>query len=70
VPIWTFHGTEDHAVPILETERLVELLQKAGSNTIRFTRYEGAGHIAAWENAYENPDVWKWLFAQRLASDD
>lgn len=70
LPIWTFHGTEDTGVPIVETERLVELLRKAGSKTIRFTVYEGAGHIAAWENAYGDPDVWKWLFAQRRKTDE
>lgn len=70
VPIWTFHGTEDRAVPIEETERLVELLREAGSQTIRYTVYEGAGHVAAWEKAYEDPRVWKWLFAQRRNGDD
>ncbi len=64
VPIWTFHGSEDEAVPIAESEQLVELLHGAGSKSVMFTTYEGVGHVGAWEKAYSNPDVWKWLFSQ------
>ena len=68
VPIWTFHGTEDTAVPILETERLVNLLQDAGSTSIQFTVYEGVGHVDAWRQAYNNPQVWVWLFEHQRQS--
>lgn len=64
VPIWTFHGTEDGAVPIAETERIVKLLQDAGSTSIQFTVYEGVGHVGAWQQAYDNPKAWVWLFEQ------
>ena len=65
LPVWTFHGTEDRSVPIKETEMLVGILKQAGSSDVRFTAYEGAGHVQAWEKAYEDPQVWKWLFAKR-----
>jgi len=64
IPIWTFHGSEDSAVPIAESEQLVELLHGAGSKSVMFTTYEGVGHVGAWEKAYSNPDVWEWLFSQ------
>ncbi|NQU21504.1 MAG: prolyl oligopeptidase family serine peptidase [Candidatus Nealsonbacteria bacterium] len=67
LPVWTFHGTKDDSVPIVETEMLVKILQDAGSKQVKFTAYDGAGHVQAWEKAYENPEVWKWLFSQRSA---
>lgn len=65
VPVWTFHGTEDEAVPIEETERIVQMLKDAGSTSIRYTIYEDTGHVGAWEKAYEDRQVWTWLFEQR-----
>ena len=66
LPVWTFHGTKDGSVPIKETEMLVKILKEAGGTKITFTAYDGVGHVAAWEKAYENPEVWEWLFSQRL----
>lgn len=65
VPIWTFHGTEDGAVPIAETDRIVKMLKDAGSTSVRYTIYDDTGHVGAWEKAYEDPLVWGWLFEQR-----
>jgi predicted esterase len=63
LPIWTFHGTADQSVPILETGRLVDLLKKSGSR-VQFTIYDDAGHVESWQKAYGNAEVWKWLFSQ------
>ena len=63
-PIWTFHGSQDQSVPLIETQKLVKTLREAGNRNCKFTVYQGAGHVAAWEKAYSNPDTWKWLFAQ------
>ncbi len=64
LPIWTFHGSKDNSVPLIETEKLVQTLREAGNQNCKFTIYQGAGHVAAWEKAYSNPGTWKWLFAQ------
>jgi len=64
LPIWTFHGALDEGVPIGETELIVNLLKEAGSEQIQFTVYPEAKHIDAWQKAYTDPEVWKWLFAQ------
>lgn len=64
LPIWAFHGTEDRSVPVVETETLIRSLRDAGNKHLKFTAYAGAGHVAAWEKAYDNPDTWKWLFSQ------
>ena len=63
LPIWTFHGTKDTSVPIKETK----ILKEAGNTKVRFTSYQGAGHVAAWQKAYGNPEVWKWLFSKILS---
>ncbi len=63
LPIWTFHGTRDSSVPLVETKLLVKIIQKAGGKKIRFTFYEGAGHVEAWERAYDDPETWRWLFS-------
>ena len=64
LPLWSFHGTKDRSVPIKETEMLIALLRGAGSTQARFTSYSGAGHVAAWQKAYNNPKLWDWLFAK------
>ncbi len=43
IPIWTFHGTEDHVVPIAETEQKVKVLKDCGGR-IKYTRLKGEGH--------------------------
>ncbi|MEC9092213.1 MAG: prolyl oligopeptidase family serine peptidase [Planctomycetota bacterium] len=63
-PIWTFHGKRDRSVPIKETQNLVKTLKAAGSKTIQFTVYPNAGHVDAWQNAYNDRRTWQWLFAQ------
>lgn len=64
LPIWTFHGTDDNSVPILETEMLVDLLKDGGNQSVKFTAYQEVGHVGAWEKAYDDPSLWDWLFAQ------
>ena len=64
LPLWTFHGQQDESVPLAETKRLVDSLTEAGSQ-VKFTVYPQAGHQEAWQKAYHDPTVWKWLFAQQ-----
>ncbi|MDG2011909.1 MAG: prolyl oligopeptidase family serine peptidase [Pirellulaceae bacterium] len=64
-PIWTFHGTEDQAVRIEETSRLVDRLEQASAPNIQFTSLKDVDHVRAWQIAYTDPKVWEWLFKQR-----
>ena len=32
---------------------------------VKYTEYPDVGH-GAWDPAYADPELWKWLFAQRL----
>jgi len=63
-PVWLFHGDADPAVPVSESRSMAEALRRAGGD-VRYTEYAGVGHNS-WESAYNEPELWRWLFAQRL----
>ena len=65
IPIWTFHGTEDHVVPISQTVSKVNAL-KACNGDIQFTILENQGHGIQW--LYENQetyDIYKWMLKHK-----
>lgn len=62
IPIWIFHGTDDPVIPVEEGRHLEEALKDAGGN-VRYIEYPGVGHNA-WDRAYGEGELWKWLFAQ------
>jgi predicted peptidase len=62
-PVWAFHGEADDVVPVKETKDLVAALEHAGGRP-RVTVLPGVGH-AAWDRAYGDPELPRWLFAQR-----
>lgn len=63
IPAWLFHGADDGTVPVTESRRLVEALRKAGASP-RYSEYEGVAHNA-WDRAFGDPELAKWLLAQR-----
>lgn len=63
VPVWTFHGDADETVPLSETERMVEALERLNA-PVRITVYEGVGHDS-WTQTYARDDVYEWLLAHR-----
>ncbi len=64
-PIWIFHGAKDPVVPVENSEKIVATLQAAGGNP-RLTIYPEADHNS-WTAAYNDPELYTWLFSQRLA---
>jgi predicted peptidase len=66
IPAWTFHGDLDPTVPIARSQQMVDALKAAGGSP-RFTVYPGYHHDS-WTVTYENPEVYEWLFAQRLSA--
>ena len=66
VPTWVFHGAKDEAVPLQQSQEMVDALKAAGSD-VRFTVYPEGGHVEAWQNAYGDPALWEWLAKQRRA---
>ena len=62
IPIWAFHGTADDKIPISETERIVNGLNKCNGK-IKFTKLKGEGH--GIEFLYEKyPQMYKWMLKQ------
>ncbi|GAB3509119.1 alpha/beta fold hydrolase [Spirosoma knui] len=62
VPVWTFHGTADDQIPVSETERLVNRLEKCNGN-VTFTRLNGEGHGIQY--VYENKAIFDWMLKQK-----
>jgi predicted peptidase len=63
-PVWFFHGKDDTVIPVDESRHLVGDLRRASARDVRYTEYEGVGHNA-WERAYADAEMWRWLFAQK-----
>jgi len=66
IPIWCFHGADDKIVPVGRSQEMIDALNSAGANSVRFSNYPGVGHHA-WLNAFAEPELFDWLFAPRRA---
>lgn len=64
LPIWCFHGDKDTAVPVLRSRNMIEAIKAAGGNP-KYTEYPGVGHNS-WDKAYSDPELYDWMFAQKL----
>ena len=67
--VWVLHGTDDASVPISESEDMVAALKQAGGN-VKFTRYQNTDHPGAWTKAYNDPELYTWLLAQKNRRSD
>ena len=65
MPIWVFHGGSDPVVVPAFSERMVDVIKKAGGKKILFTVYEGEGHDS-WTRTYNNQLFYDWMFQQSL----
>jgi predicted peptidase len=63
IPAWLFHGADDPTVPVTESRRIVAALREVGASP-RYTEYAGVAHNA-WDRAFAEPELPKWLLAQR-----
>lgn len=63
-PIWIFHGALDDVVPPGDDRKTFAALQAIGGD-VRYTEFPDTKHDA-WDPAYVTPELWTWLFAQRL----
>lgn len=63
VPVWTFHGSADGAVPVSRSRDMVAALWANGSNA-HYREYPDAGH-AVWIETYKDKKVLAWFFKQK-----
>ena len=62
-PLWNFHGDSDKTVPVSTSRARMAARRKAGGHPL-YTEYAGVDHNV-WEWAYTEPELVKWMFAQR-----
>ena len=63
-PVWAFHSDDDHLVPVQQARSLVKAWRQHGG-TAKYTEYTGLKH-SSWKKAYAEPQMFDWLFQQRL----
>jgi predicted peptidase len=59
LPIWNFHGDKDTAVPIKQSQDMIDAVKAAGG-TPKFTIYPGVGHNS-WDKAYREEKLYEWF---------
>jgi predicted peptidase len=62
-PVWVFHGDNDLAVDVEHSREMVRALQKAKAK-VKYSEYKAVGHDS-WVRAFAEPDLMKWLLAQK-----
>jgi len=65
-PVWNFHGDSDKTVPVSASRDRIAARRKAGGRPL-YTEYAGVDHNS-WQWAYTEPEMVKWVFAQRRAN--
>lgn len=63
-PLWNFHGDADQNVPVSLSRDRMAARRKAGGHPI-YTEYPGVDHDGATGLAFTEPELMKWVFAQR-----
>lgn len=64
-PLWNFHGDSDKTVPVSVSRNRIAARKKAGGKPL-YTEYAGVDH-EVYEWAFTEPEMVKWVFAQRRA---
>ncbi len=62
VPIWDFHGGSDPVVTVELSRKMIAAIQGAGGQPL-YSEYPLVGHDS-WSNAYSEPQLLPWMFAQ------
>jgi predicted peptidase len=64
IPLWIQHGDKDFAVPISESEKMVEAIKACNGEQLIYTIVSGADH-GALERVFRSDELYDWLFQQR-----
>lgn len=66
IPIRTFHGSEDPAVPPDGTRKMFAALRMAGSKVAEYTEFDGMDH-GIWDTVYSDKANLDWLYSHKLS---
>lgn len=70
LPLWIIHGTADRAVPVSQSQKVINGMSKCGdSPRLRFTKLSGVDH-GGLARAFYISETYDWLFQHRLDSLD
>ena len=62
MPIWAFHGVDDNAVSVTQSDEMVEAIRKKEGD-VKYTRMDGVGHNV-WIYAY-NDELYNWFMSKK-----
>jgi dienelactone hydrolase len=70
VPVWAFHSLGDEDISALGSQIMINAMQWWGGNP-RYTEYPFGPHGSSFNDAYSEPQLYEWMYAQALptASD-
>lgn len=64
IPVWIQHGRLDRAVPISESEKMVEAIKNCnGGENLIYTEYPTYGH-GELERVFHTDEFYEWLFSK------
>jgi predicted peptidase len=67
VPLWIQHGNKDYAVPITESEKVVNAIKQCnGGEKLKYTVVPGANH-GDLERVFRTDEMYNWLFQYNKA---
>lgn len=61
MPIWAIHGDADDAVPVSESQIMIDAVRRGGGSP-RFDVIKGGTHDV-WTNAYVGNEIYDWLLS-------
>ena len=61
IPIWIQHGNRDAAVPLSESQKMVNAIKACTDENLKFTIVPGANH-ADLERVFRSDELYEWLF--------
>lgn len=70
LPLWILHGTADRAVPLSQSEKVINAMARCGdSPRLRFTKLAGVDH-GGLARAFYISETYDWLFKHHLDDPD
>jgi predicted peptidase len=64
IPLWIQHGNMDNAVPLKESEKMVNAIKKCDESNLIFTIVKGANH-GDLEKVFRTDEMYDWLFSKK-----
>ena len=61
IPIWIQHGNRDAAVPLSESQKMVNAIKACTDENLKFTIVPGANH-GDLERVFRSDELYEWLF--------